>query len=771
MTVTPASHGSSQRPLSPTGCPVSHRAAQFDPFGDAFRLDPAEALSWSRADEPVFYSPKLGYWIVSRHADVRAVFRDNILFSPAIALEKITPSPPEAAAVLERYNYAMNRTLVNEDEPAHMERRRLLMDDFLPERLAHHAPMVRKLTNEHIDRFIARGRADLVAEMFWEIPQIVALSFLGVEEADIANLKSFSVAHTVNTWGKPAPEEQLAVAEAVGQFWQASGRILDKMKADPSGPGWMKSSIRQHLKHPDIVTESYLHSMMMAILVAAHETTANASANAFRLLLSQPAIWDEIVENPALIPNAVEECLRHSGPIAAWRRVVTADTQLGGVALPKGAKLLIATASANHDERVFENPDTFDVYRDNTTEHLNFGYGSHQCMGKNIGRMEMRIFLDELTRRLPHLRLVPGQVFEYPANVSFRGPKAVWVEWDPTLNPENHAPQTLRAPVDFPIGPPEKSAITRHLRVSKAVIEGDTLHLSLRDPQARALPDWSPGAHIDLISGEYSRKYSLCGATSDRDTLDIAILRDDAGQGGSVHFHQTLTTGSDVAVAGPRNLFRLDEGAEDYLLIAGGIGITPILAMADRLRALGKPYALHFAGRNRATMPLLARVQLDHGGALAVYAGDEGQRMDLRALTQGASAARQVYACGPERMLSALEDLSADWPEGTLLIEHFNPRDTLLDPRHEHGFLAVLQDSGLIVDVAPDQTLFQALTNAGIDLNCDCKEGLCGSCEAAVIDGEIDHRDRVLSRAERADGKRMMTCCSRAKGPRITLAL
>ena len=276
---------------APAGCPVSAFAEKFDAFGDEFRLDPAEALRWAREQEPVFYNPRLGYWIVSRFEDVKAVFRDNILFSPCIVLEKITPSPPEAAEILNRYGYALNRTLVNEDEPAHMQRRRLLMEDFLPEHLEHHAPMVRDLTRQAMDRFIDEGRAELVADMFWEIPQVVALKFLGVDEDDIEDLKSFSVAHTTNTWGRPEPEEQLAVAEAVGKFWQASGRILKKMKANPDAPGWMQTSIRQHLKHPEIVTESYLHSMMMAILVAAHETTANASANAFRVLLSQPRVW------------------------------------------------------------------------------------------------------------------------------------------------------------------------------------------------------------------------------------------------------------------------------------------------------------------------------------------------------------------------------------------------------------------------------------------------------------------------------------------------
>ncbi|MFD0466385.1 cytochrome P450, partial [Microvirga aerilata] len=180
----------------------------------------------------------------------------------------------------------------------------------------------------------------------------------------MAKLREYSIAHTVNTWGKPTREQQLAVAEAVGKFWQFAGGVLDKMRADPSGHGWMQYAIRRQMDLPDVVTDSYLHSMMMAIIVAAHETTAHASANALRLLLQNRDAWDEICANPSLIPNAVEECLRHAGSVVAWRRLVTADTRIGDVAVPQGAKLLIVTASANHDERHFENPDDLDIYRD-----------------------------------------------------------------------------------------------------------------------------------------------------------------------------------------------------------------------------------------------------------------------------------------------------------------------------------------------------------------------------------------------------------------------
>jgi len=310
--------------------------------------------------------------------------------------------------------------MVNEDEPDHMERRRLLMDAFLPERLVTYEPTVRALARQYMDRFVDKGRADLVREMFYEIPLNIALKFLGVPDDGAEQLRQFAVAHTLNTWGRPTAQEQLQIAENVGRFWQTAQQILDGMMAQPDGEGWMYETIREHLKHPDIVTLSYLRSMMMAILAAAHETTSNATANAFMTLLTHRQAWDAICKNPALIPNAVEECLRVAGSIIAWRRVATADTTVGGVSIPKGGKLLIVQASANFDPRHFENPDEVDLYRENAVEHLTFGYGAHQCMGKNIGRMQMRVFLEEFARRLPHIRLVEGQRFDFLPNTSFR---------------------------------------------------------------------------------------------------------------------------------------------------------------------------------------------------------------------------------------------------------------------------------------------------------------------------------------------------------------
>ena len=757
---------------SPTDCPISAQAAQFDVFGRDFQVNPAEALRWSRDKEPVFYNPNLGYWVVTRYQDVKAVFRDNILYSPSVALEKITPAPPEAEEILKSYGYAMSRTLVNEDEPAHMKRRRVLMDSFNPENLEQHQDSVRKLTREYMDRFIDKGKVDLVAEMFWEIPLMVALHFLGVAGEDIDRLREFSVAHTVNTWGRPSPDEQLSVAHSVGKFWQAAGRIIEKMSANPDGPGWMHHTIRQHKLYPEIVTESYLHSMMMAILVAAHETTSNASANSIRLLLTRREAWQEICENPNLIPNAIEECLRFEGSVVAWRRRATRDTQINGVDIPADARLLVVLASANHDERHFENPDEVDLYRENTTDHLTFGYGSHQCMGKNIGRMELRIFLEEFTRRLPHLELVPDQEYSYLPNTVFRGPSSLWVQWDPKLNPERSDPELLKKHQHFPIGSPAKDKITRRIEVTEVHNEcDDVVRLVLRTPNSQTLPMWSPGSHIDLIIDVFNRKYSLCGSPSRKTSYEIAVLKEPQGKGGSVHIHDQVKVGQFARIVGPKNHFRLDESAAEYILIAGGIGITPIIAMADRLKLLGKKYFIHYAGKSKSSMAMREKLMSDHAGQLKMYSKSDGERLSLTVITRDVSEGKQIYACGPERLLDELASIGADWPDNTLHMERFSSQNPALNPDDEHKFNVRLKDSDITVRVEADQTILDALLSVGIDAPHDCKEGICGTCEVAVLDGEIDHRDHVLTNQEKSSQDRMMTCCSRANGSAIEIAM
>ena len=776
---SPASACPVARSPAPTGCPFANQAAAFDPYTDAYMANPSELLRWAREEQPVFFSPKLGYWVLTRYEAIKDVFRDPHTYSPSIALESTEPPTEEALAILKSYGYALNRTLVNEDEPMHMARRRALMAPFTPEHLRQHEPMVRRLVSEAIDNFIDAGEADLFKRLTWHVPFSVALHFLGIDDdEDHEKMHQFAIAHTKNAFGRATPEERIDVAHTVGKFWQLSGEILDKMRRTPEGPGWMRYSIRQQKHHPDVVTDSYLHSMMMAIIVAAHESTSFASANAIRLLLQNRTVWDEICEDPSLISPAIEECLRHDGPIASWRRRTTRDVVIEGVSIPAGARLLLVVHSANHDARQFSDPDLFDIRRSNVIDQLSFGFGVHQCLGKNIARMEMQIMIGELSRRLPHMELVP-QEYEYVHNLAFRGPQNLRVRWDPAHNPERRDPAVRHWAQAVHLGGPTASAMVRKLRVLAADTLASGPHivrLRLAAADGSALPRWSPGAHIDIECGDtgLSRQYSLCGDLDNAHEWEVAVQHDAASRGGSAWIHRWATAGAPLRVRGPRNHFHMDEDSRRRLiLIGGGIGITPVMAMAQHARATGRDYALHYSAASRTRAAYIDELQALHGERLQLHLSDEGGRCDFAALLAQPQADSLIYACGPQRLLDALQQAvaQAGWPADALHVEHFENNAPKLDPAHERAFEVELRTAGLTLHVPADRTLLEVLHAHNVDVQCDCEEGLCGSCEVPVASGDVEHRDSVLSPAERAPGDRMMSCCSRARSGHLVLDL
>lgn len=456
----------------------------------------------------------------------------------------------------------------------------------------------------------------------------------------------------------------------------------------------------------------------------------------------------------------------------------TRDVQVEGVNIPAGARLLLVVNSANHDPRHFGDPDLFDIRRDNAVEHLSFGFGAHQCLGKNIGRMEMQIIIGELTRRLPHMRLAT-QEFEYVHNLAFRGPHALLVEWDPAANPERRDPSVRRWQQEVRLGAPLARNIVRNLQVEGLrEVARDTILLRLRSPHGSALPKWTPGAHIDIECGDSSlaRQYSLCSDPDERGAWEVAVLKDPASRGGSAWLHANAKPGATLRVRGPRNHFRMDEGHDGrYVFVAGGIGITPVMTMAARARALGRDYEFHYCCRTKEWMAFADELRALHGDRLRLHLSDEGSRLDLVALARelmGESV--QVYACGPERMLDALQAAvqAAGLPETALHVEHFSNDRPKLDPSREVPFEVELRNSGLTITVPNDRSLLETLRARNVDVQSDCEEGLCGLCQVEVVSGEVDHRDSILSPTERRENTRMMACCSRAReGGKLVLDL
>lgn len=415
-------------------CPVSH---DFDPFGEAFQTARGAALRTERAEQPVFYNAELDAYVVTRHADVRAVMTNPASFSSRVAMDPMEPLGEPARAKLAEHGFEPLPTLLISDEPEHMRRRRRLSEPFSPEHVAEWEPRVREIFDGYIDAFVARGSADLVAELCFEGPAIVALEFMGVPHEDMQEVKQYAQGLIKFLFGRPDDAEQVASCDLIAKSTTYAkgfvGRLLED--APPAGDGLLQYATREHLRDPQDLERPHLESVAMSTLAAAHETTSASLASALLLLLEQRESWEELCADESLIPNAVEECLRLGLPLSVLYRLCVQDATIGGVPIPAGAKVMLALASANDDEALFEQPDAFDIHRPNARRHLAFGTGGHVCLGARLARLEMCIVLQQLTRRLPHMRLVEGQQPEYLNTASVGGPLSLYVEWDPAANP------------------------------------------------------------------------------------------------------------------------------------------------------------------------------------------------------------------------------------------------------------------------------------------------------------------------------------------------
>ncbi|WP_137122507.1 PDR/VanB family oxidoreductase [Segeticoccus rhizosphaerae] len=310
------------------------------------------------------------------------------------------------------------------------------------------------------------------------------------------------------------------------------------------------------------------------------------------------------------------------------------------------------------------------------------------------------------------------------------------------------------------------------LRVHQLTWESEgVISVHLRAPGGGDLPVWQAGAHVDLrLPGIITRQYSLSGSPTDRTTWRISVLREAAGKGGSQAVHETLRPGDVVEVVGPRNNFPLVAGA-DYLFIAGGIGITPMLPMIEAVAASGASWQLLYGGRTRSSMAFLPELER-HGDAVRVQPQDEVGLLDLGALLDEPRDGTLVYCCGPEPLLAAVEERCASWAPGSLHLERFKPRaQAPVDPDAESDFEVVLEQSGVTVTVPAGMSVLEALEDNGIEPLNSCREGICGTCETKVLAGVPDHRDSLLSDEERAANDTMMICVGRALCDRLVLDL
>ncbi|MFF4895079.1 PDR/VanB family oxidoreductase [Streptomyces sp. NPDC001068] len=305
------------------------------------------------------------------------------------------------------------------------------------------------------------------------------------------------------------------------------------------------------------------------------------------------------------------------------------------------------------------------------------------------------------------------------------------------------------------------------LVVGDRVVAADgVVALTLRHPLGGELPEWEPGAHVDVLLGPgLERQFSLCGDPGDRTGWRMAVLLEPGGRGGSAHVHERLGVGAAVRVRGPRNRFRLEPAAR-YRFVAGGIGITPILPMLAAAEAAGADWTLLYGGRTRRSMAFTAELARYGAERVTVVPQDEAGLLDLDPVLDDVPDGTLVYCCGPGPLLDAVERRC---PAGVLRTERFRPKSPAGRPEGE--FEVVLGRSGRTLTVAPGVSVLDAVRAAGVEVLYSCAEGTCGTCETDVLEGEPDHRDSVLSEQERAAGETMLVCVSRCRGKRLVLDL
>ncbi|MBS7661609.1 oxidoreductase [Pseudomonas lalucatii] len=311
-----------------------------------------------------------------------------------------------------------------------------------------------------------------------------------------------------------------------------------------------------------------------------------------------------------------------------------------------------------------------------------------------------------------------------------------------------------------------------NLVVRKRVEQGEgVVILDLADPAGKPLPAFEAGAHVDIhLKAGLVRQYSLCGDPANAAVYRLGVLRDPASRGGSVAVHEQLTEGACVDVGTPRNLFPLSCDATRSILIGGGIGVTPMIAMAHQLTAQDSPFELHYCGRSRSRTAFLDELAVaDFAACVRTHFDDEddAQKLDLPAVLGQPDAGVHVYVCGPAGFMDWVisEARKAGYAEEHIHREYFQVE---VDASGA-GFEVVAQRSGKTVQVADGQSIVDALAGVGIKIEISCEQGVCGTCLCDVLEGEPDHRDVYLTDDEKAANDQILVCCSRAKSQKLVL--
>ncbi|WP_282606334.1 cytochrome P450 [Pelagibius sp. Alg239-R121] len=712
-----------------------------DFYSDTFIQDPWPRYAEMRALGPVIYLPKLDNYALTRHKSIQAALRDPVTFcsSKGVAGDRFGCS------------FLQGNTVAS-DEPRHSELRRAMAPPLLPGALKAIRGEVQRHSDALIDRLCAAAGFDVMADLARYLPLTIVRDMVGLPDFGQENMlkwaaAAFDVLGEQNERGKCA----LAAIEEMREFI-GTGATPDKLKQG----SWTR---RIH----ELVDQGGLSAGLAQFAIRDYinpslDTTISATGELIWQLARNPDQWEEIKNDPDLCTNAVNEAVRLCTPIRSFSRHTTRDVEVEGYCIPEGSRVMMLFASANRDEAQFDDPDRFDVTR-NPKDHLGFGSGIHMCVGMHLAQMEMVSLLHAMIPRV-------GRVDVGEPIIAMNNTIRAFSHLEASFEPEG---RFFPVPVIPPAQKDTNSLLAAKVAARKEVAR-DIITLTLEPKPGDRFPPAEAGAHVDVhIRPGLVRQYSLTG-NLDEGPYCIAVQKEPRSRGGSVAMHEKFHPGSDILIGRPRNNFRLHESEAPVVLFAGGVGLTPLFAMAWQLHKAGRLFALHISVRERARLPFaadLAAAPFVERVHLHVDAEPDSPPVDVAEAIPSLGAKAHLYICGPAGFMRFVEGeaRAAGHPANLIHLEHFSAE---IDSDGE-AFEVIAAKSRTTIKVHAQETILDALKNVGIYVETSCENGVCGSCLTAVLEGTPDHRDLVQTDTEKASNRKITVCCSRSKSRRLVL--
>jgi cytochrome P450 len=404
-----------------SGCPFHAEGGRVSPF---YHESIFSELAEARTDEPVFFSPEADCWVVTRYDDVMAILHDHARISSENTSDSATPVHQDAIDIMKAGGFTAEKVQSNCDGERHARIRAVSAQMLNVKTFSLLEPQIRGLVDQALDRLEGRDEADLLADLTYELPAQVLFLILGIPTEDTEKVKAWSGTRTVMNFSPSTYDQQVAGAKDMVDYWQYCVNLVASRMETP-GDDVISGLLKARNGDDNVITLNELTTVVYGLVFAGHETTTSQLTNAFRALLTWRENWEAICADPSLIPFAVEEAFRFYGAVIGWRRRALEDIEYGGVTIRKGEKILLSFAAANRDGAHFEEPETFDVRRKNARKHLTMGNGKHVCLGAPLARLEMKIVLEEFTRRFPNVRLKPDAAISHAYTYVFNAPKSL----------------------------------------------------------------------------------------------------------------------------------------------------------------------------------------------------------------------------------------------------------------------------------------------------------------------------------------------------------